>query len=355
MLFSATPVTILSGFLGSGKTTLVNRLLRENHGHRLAIIENEYGEVGVDSELIERCDDETVIQLDNGCVCCTVRGDLANALSRLAVEREAGKIQFDHVVIETTGLADPGPITRTFMAETAILEHFYLDGVVTLVDALDGGKILGRRREARAQVAYADLILITKCDLVTDRRVQSITGQLREMNSVAKVARADQIVREDSFPEAIFDIRGFQFDRSGDLRGNEEGDDSCSVHGDECDGKADHEHDHDHDHDHLTGVESIYWDTDLPIDGVRFDEVSSALTDLYPETLWRIKGLLNVSGVRQRVIVQGVNGLLQINPTTYWRPYEKRDSRLVLIGENLDREAIVSMLDSATLQRVGAT
>jgi len=341
MLFSATPVTVLSGFLGSGKTTLINRLLHENHGRRLAIIENEYGEVGVDAEFIERCDDEAVIQLDNGCVCCTVRGDLANALARLADDRQAGKIAFDHVVIETTGLADPGPITRTFMAETAILEHYFLDGVVTLVDALNSKAVLDTRQEARAQVAYADLLVITKCDLVDSLAVRSVTRHLGRMNPIAKLIRADEMHERKIFPDELLDIRGFQFDRSGDLDGANEADtEEAAEHGEAC------EHSHDNDHDHLSDVVSIHWENDRPIDSVRFDAAMDELSELYPLTLWRIKGVIHFAGVNQRVIAQGVNGLLQLNPTTYWRPFESRKSRLVLIGEKLNREGITSLLES---------
>lgn len=348
MSFSAIPVTILSGFLGSGKTTLVNRLLREDHGRRLAIIENEYGEVGVDSELIERCADETVIELDNGCVCCTVRGDLANALARLAADREKGKITFDHVVIETTGLADPGPITRTFMAETAILEHYYLDGVVTIVDPLNAENILATRREARAQIAYADLLLITKCDLVDDIRIDAVKHRLKHMNAIAKIMRVDELSVDENFPDAVCDIRGFQFDRCGDLGEDIGGAAGCAQHGSECNGH----HQEDLEHGHLHDVVSIHWESRSPLDGQRFDMVMTALADLYPETLWRIKGIVNIDGVRQRLVVQGVNGLLQVNPTTYWRPYEQRSSRLVLIGERIDRGTINDMLDSCALQSV---
>jgi len=344
MYFSAIPVTVLTGFLGAGKTTLVNWLLREGHGRRLAIIENEYGEVGVDSELIERCDDETVIQLDNGCVCCTVRGDLANALSRLKEERETGRIDFDHVLIETTGLADPGPISRTFLAETALQEYYYLDGVVTLVDAVHAIKTIKARREARAQIAYADAIIVTKCDLVDDATVDHLIAQLGEMNSVATVRRGDEFTSGQGLPLEILDVRGFQLDRGAVAPTVDKTASACPEHGDECGGHGEHHH-HDHDHDHLSDVVSVHWECEEAIDGVRFDTVMASLQEQYPETLWRIKGVLNIANVRQRLIVQGVNGLLQINPTTYWRPYEPRKSRLIFIGEQLDRQAILAMLD----------
>lgn len=340
MYFSAVPVTVLTGFLGAGKTTLINRLLRENHGRRLAIVENEYGEVGVDSELIERCDNETVVQLDNGCVCCTVRGDLANALSRLKDDREAGRIDFDHIVIETTGLADPGPISRTFLAETAMQEYYYLDGVVTLVDALNARKVIGARREARAQVAYADAIIVTKCDLADEQAVQSLIDRLKDMNSVASVSRADALPDAGGSSLDILDVRGFQLDRDGTGTSK-----PCHDHG-ECSNRCEG---HDHDHDHLADVVSVHWKSNHPLDSRRFDTAMATLEERYPETLWRIKGVLNIAGVRQRLIVQGVNGLLQITPTTYWRPYESRTSRLIFIGERLHRDAIVALLDDAVL------
>lgn len=353
MSFHATPVTVLTGFLGSGKTTLINHLLKENHGHRLAIIENEYGEVGVDSELIERPDDEAIVQLDNGCVCCTVRGDLANALDRLVKSREAGTIDFDHVVIETTGLADPGPIARTFLAESAILDHYYLDGIVTLVDAVNGVKAISARREARAQIAYADRCFMTKCDLATEDQMTALKSKLIQMNRTAEIVRVSpDDLSSQNIADQVLMIKGFQLDRfdtsqtSSHSVGSDIAQDhsECHLGHEDCDG-----HHHHDDDDHLSDVVSIYWECERPLDAQQFDLAMAALTDRYGDDLWRIKGLLNVAGSRRRLIVQGVNGLLNINGTTYWRPYEPTKSKLILIGEKLERDAIIALLNSVVI------
>lgn len=338
MRFSATPVTVLTGFLGAGKTTFLNRLLKDPGDRRFAIIENEFGEVGVDSELIERTRNETVVELDNGCVCCTVRGDLANALDRLQRDRADGTISFDHVVIETTGLADPGPIARTFLAETSLLEHYYLDGIVTLVDAVSGEANVARRREARAQIAYADRVVITKCDMACEREVAHLLDVVGSMNRTAQVILGRALEASSQPVEELLNLKGYQWDNAslkslGDVPACEQGHADCNGH-----------------HDHLDNVTTLLWESDMPVDGVKFDQVMAALGDMYPETLWRVKGMLNVVGARQRIIVQGVSGLLQLNPTTYWRPFEPKNSRLVFIGEMLDLVAIRSMLDGTVVR-----
>ena len=217
----ATPVTVLTGFLGSGKTTLINRILREAHGRRFAVIENEYGEINVDSDLLVKDGGETVVQLTNGCVCCTVRGDLANALDDLAKRRERGEIAFDHVLIEPTGLADPGPIVRTFLAETEVLSKYYLDGVVTLFDAINGRRNLAESVEAQAQLGYADRILVTKVDLLRERASSSssesedsVLRAVSEANTAAAVTALD-VTRAawDEMFEKLLELRGYQFDR----------------------------------------------------------------------------------------------------------------------------------------------
>lgn len=338
MRFSATPVTVLTGFLGAGKTTLLNRLLRNPGARRFAIIENEYGAVGVDSELIERTRDEAIVELANGCICCTVRGDLANALDRLQRERANGTITFDHVVIETTGLADPGPIVRTFLAETGLLEHYYLDGVITLVDAVSGGANINRRREARAQIAYADRVVITKCDIAEARKIADLREAVVRTNRLARLILGEALDESEELIEDLLNLKGYQWDNAAIGGQGEHG--ACGHGHKNCDGH----------HDHLDDVRSLVWEADLPVDPLVFDQVMTTLGDIYPETLWRVKGVLNIAGSRQRVVVQGVCGLVQLNPTTYWRPFEPRTSRLVLIGEMLDIEAIRTILNRALVR-----
>lgn len=207
-----TPVTVITGFLGSGKTTLRNRILRELHGERLAVIENEFGALGVDAEFLVTGGNETIIQLANGCLCCTVRGDLARSLQTLSASSEAGGFVFDRVLIETTGIADPGPIIQTFLAETAILTKFHLDGVVTLVDSVHALSQFDRV-ENRAQVAYADRLLLTKCDLATRPQRETISERLAAMNPRAELLPVD--LHHAPIAELLrllFDASGYSFD-----------------------------------------------------------------------------------------------------------------------------------------------
>ena len=181
------PVTILTGFLGSGKTTLLNRILNEEHGKRIAVIENEYGEVGIDQALVIDADEE-IFEMSNGCICCTVRGDLIRVLGNLMKRRD----KFDYVLVETTGLADPGPVAQTFFMDDEIREEFSLDGIVTLVDAAHIGQQLGRSDESTEQIAFADVLVLNKTDLVSDEELDDLEARLREMNRLARVVRSEQ-------------------------------------------------------------------------------------------------------------------------------------------------------------------
>ena len=331
----ATPVTVLTGFLGSGKTTLINRILKEAHGRRFAVIENEYGEINVDSDLLVKDGGETVVQLTNGCVCCTVRGDLANALNDLATRREKGEIAFDHVLIEPTGLADPGPIVRTFMAETEVLSKYFLDGVVTLFDAVNGERNLAESVEAQAQLGYADRVLVTKVDLLRERSAgdgeadeAKVLHAVSEANTVAAVTAID-VTRApwDEVFEKLLELRGYQFDRV-----------VFAPAGVNSSGAA-----------HTPGVGSISFTAEQPLDGVLLNKALAAINERYGESLWRLKGVLAIEGMRNRIIVQGVQGLIQANPSTVWRMFEPKMSRLVLIGRELDREWVLAQLQATVL------
>src|SRR3982751_3099632 len=201
------PVTILTGFLGAGKTTLLNRILHENHGERIAVIENEFGETGVDNEILVKDKDEQIVEMNNGCVCCTVRGDLVRILADLGKKRRQGKLKFDRVIIETTGLANPGPVAQTFFMDEEIHDQYLLDAVLTVVDAKHAGKQLDEHDEARRQVGFADRILLSKTDLVEDgAKVDDLMKRLRRMNPRAhqsKVHMGNADIKE------LLDIRGF--------------------------------------------------------------------------------------------------------------------------------------------------
>jgi G3E family GTPase len=339
-----TPVTIVTGFLGSGKTTLVNRLLREAHGQRIAVIENEYGEVGVDAEFLAHSGEETIIQLANGCLCCTVRGDLARALQELVQRADAQRIAFDRVLIETTGLADPGPVIQTFLAETAIESRFHLDGVVALVDACHApGQ--SDRLEFRAQVAYADRLLLTKTDCVDVQEQARIEELLAMLNPRAPVVACDlHRVGISTLVEHLFDTRGFALDYvpPEEIRRALHGlsllsPGSGRLH---LPGMARHTQD----------VTSCVFATEEPLDLARLNQAIDALVARFGERLWRCKGIVQAEHLRSRLVVQGVQGLVQISGGTLWRPFEPRRSVLVFIGQGLDRDVITSILRACEVE-----
>ncbi|WP_417221289.1 CobW family GTP-binding protein, partial [Sutterella wadsworthensis] len=200
------PVTILTGFLGAGKTTLLNRILKENHNHKIAIIENEFGTENVDNDLLVTENNEQIVSMNNGCVCCTIRGDLSRILTKLRLQRDKGEIDFDYIVLETSGVANPGPVAQTFFMDDAIAPFFRLDGVVTVVDAKYGPKTLDDEAAARDQVGFADRILVSKCDLVTPEELAELEARLRSMNARAPIRRVDM----GNCPvDVVLDIAGF--------------------------------------------------------------------------------------------------------------------------------------------------
>src|SRR5512134_2894734 len=208
------PVTILTGFLGAGKTTLLNRILHEQHGEKIAVIENEFGETGVDNEILVKDKDEQIVEMNNGCLCCTVRGDLVRILGDLSKKKRQGKLRFDRVIIETTGLANPGPVAQTFFMDEGIHDQYLLDAVVTVVDAKHADRQLDEHDEARRQVGFADRILLSKTDLVEDAKVEELTQRLRQMNPRAqqrKVHMGEADIRD------LLDIRGFNLNAALDI------------------------------------------------------------------------------------------------------------------------------------------
>ena len=236
------PATILTGFLGSGKTTLLKRLLSEAHGQKIAVIENEFGEENIDNDILVADTREQIIQMNNGCVCCTIREDLRSTLSDLAEKRRKGELDFERVVIETTGLADPGPVAQTFFMDDEIAESYLLDSILTLVDAKHGDSQLDARQEARRQVGFADQIFISKTDLVDSGEVDALVHRLKHMNP-----RAPQ--RKAHFGEVpiaeVFDVRGFNLNAKLDIDPEFL---NADAHGHEH--KHAHHHAHDHEHDH---------------------------------------------------------------------------------------------------------
>lgn len=335
-----TPVTIVTGFLGSGKTTLVNRILREMHGQRIAVIENEFGEIGVDAEFLATTGDETVIQLANGCLCCTVRGDLVGALQELVDKSIAGGFSFDRLLIETTGLANPGPVIQTFLAETAIEKYFHLDGIVALVDAMHAPTQV-ERLEHRAQIAYADRLLLTKCDLADKAQRDAVGDALAVLNPRAPLVACDLHQETiDGLLAHLFDTRGFALDyvppeeiqraRQGlQLLSPAVGSARLRPPGFER---------------HTEDVTSCVFASDQPIDLELLNEFLDAAIARYGERLWRCKGIVYAAHQRPRLVVQGVQGLIQISGGTVWRAFEQRRTTLVFIGQRLERDWILDGL-----------
>lgn len=307
------PVTILTGFLGSGKTTLLNRILQEHHGQRIAVIENEFGEAGIDNEILLQDRDEQIIEMNNGCICCTVRGDLVRILGNLADKRSSGELKFDRVVIETTGLADPAPVAQTFFVEDKVHEHYLLDAVVTLVDAKHAPTQLKQHHEAQEQVGFADRILISKSDLVSASETAALTQRLRGLNPRAPI-KSVHFGKTDIAD--ILDVRGFNLD------------DILAIEPDFL-GENHHEHDDE--------ISSFVFCDGKPFIMEKLDTFLGGLVEIYGADMLRYKGVLNVQGNDKRVVFQGVHMLMASDLGKPWGDAE-RESVLVFIGRNLPKD-----------------
>jgi G3E family GTPase len=307
------PVTILTGFLGAGKTTLLNRILTEQHGEKIAVIENEFGETGIDNDILVKDKQEQIVEMNNGCICCSVRGDLVRILGDLGKKRRQGKLKFDRVIIETTGLANPGPVAQTFFMDEDIHNQYLLDAVVTVVDAMHADKALDDHDEARRQVGFADRLLISKTDLVEDAKVNELMKRLRQMNPRAhqrKVHMGQAEIKE------ILDIRGFNLNAVLEI-------DPEFLTSDY--------------HEHSDEVTSFVWKDARPMHMEKIETFLSLMVQNYGEDLLRYKGVLNVQGEPRRMIFQGVHMLMGGTPGKPWEPGEARESVMVFIGRKIPR------------------
>jgi G3E family GTPase len=331
-----TPVTVLTGYLGAGKTTLLNRILSEDHGKRYAVIVNEFGEIGIDNDLIVGSDEE-VYEMNNGCVCCTVRGDLIRVLSGLMKRQGSGR-GFDAIVIETTGLADPAPVAQTFFMDDDVRSRTKLDSVTTVVDAKHVQLRLDDSKEAREQIAFADQIVLNKTDLVDEAELKEVEARLRRLNPLAPIHRA---TRSDVPLETVLGRGGFDLDRILELEPeflNPAHGEAGHVHDEHCE----HDHDHGHDHDHhghghvLDDIKGVSLRLDAPVDGEKVTRwLNETLQSQGPDIL-RAKGILDVKGDERRLVFQAVHMLLEGDWQRPWREGEPRYSRMVFIGRNLD-------------------
>ena len=322
------PVTILTGYLGSGKTTLLKRILQDDHKHKIAVIENEFGEIGIDNELLFEDQKEQIIEMNNGCICCTVRGDLIRILGTLSTKRKLGEINFSHVVIETTGLADPAPVAQTFFVDDSVAENYQLDAIVTTVDARHAQQQLDEHHEAQEQIGFADRILITKEDLVNAKDMIYLRKRLVNMNPRAKILRSKF---GDAPVSEILDIKGFRLDAILDI---------------EPDFLSDVEHEHDDD------ISSFVYENVNPFDIRKVQDFLGGIIEIYGPRLLRYKGIFYIKGMPNRVILQGVHMLIGTETGPIWKANEKKLSKMVFIGKELPRTLISNGLDACVAKSI---
>jgi G3E family GTPase len=334
------PVTVLTGYLGAGKTTLLNRILSEPHGKKYAVIVNEFGEIGIDNDLVVGADEE-VFEMNNGCICCTVRGDLVRILDGLM--RRKGK--FDAIIVETTGLADPAPVAQTFFIDENVGRRTKLDAVVTVADAKWLNDRLKDAPEAKNQIAFADVILINKTDLVSPEQLSEVEARIRAINPYAKVHKTE---RAKIALNEVLGRNAFDLDRILDIEPEFlEGD------GHDHDRHHDHDHGHDHDHDHHhehhsgglkhyhdEDMQSVSLKTDRPLNPDTFFPWVQNLVQTEGPNILRCKGILSFKDDDERFVFQGVHMILDGDHQRPWKKDEKRDSRIVFIGRNLPEATI---------------
>ena len=347
-----TPVTVLTGYLGAGKTTLLNRILSEPHGKKYAVIVNEFGEIGIDNDLIVNADEE-VFEMNNGCVCCTVRGDLIRIIEGLM--RRKGK--FDAIIVETTGLADPAPVAQTFFVDEEVGKKTRLDAVVTVADAKWLKDRLKDAPEAKNQIAFADVILLNKTDLVTEPELQEVEARIRGINPYARLHRT---TRSSIAIDEVLDRKAFDLDRildlepdflHGDGHGHDHHHDHDHTHHDHAHHDQDHDHDHNQNHGHAhhhhgvkhyhdEDMQSLSLRTDKPLNPDKFFPWIQELVATDGPAILRSKGILSFKDDPDRFVFQGVHMILDGDHQRAWKDDEKRESRLVFIGRHLPEQKI---------------
>jgi len=331
------PVTVLTGFLGAGKTTLLNHLLSQNHGYKCAIIINEFGAISIDNQLIVGVDEE-ILELNNGCLCCRVRGDLIKSLEGLIQKQK----RFDYVLIETTGLADPSPLVHTFKASD-LADKMRLDGIITVVDARHLEKELADGPEPTAQLAFADVVLLNKTDLVSPDELERVEARIRKINSLATLHHT---LNSQIEPAKIFNLKARELAENFSLpesathehsHGHDDHDHKCTP---DCDHDHTHSEDHEHHHHHDESVTSFYLSDDRPLDLKKVEAWLSELIRELGSNIYRSKGILQIQGQAKRVVFQGVQTMFDAKPDRLWSIGEKKISQLVFIGKDLNEAKI---------------
>jgi|TARA_Y100000814_G_scaffold170378_1_gene124585 G3E family GTPase len=310
------PVTVLTGFLGAGKTTLVNRILTENHGKRIAVVENEYNELSIDRDLVVS-EAEEIIEMNNGCLCCLVRGDLIHALRELLQRRD----KFDYILIETSGLTDPGPVAQTFVVDEYLKEKVSIDGIVTIVDAKHVWQHIDERQELKEQIGFADVVLLNKTDLVTEAELDKLETRVKSINALAKTHRTKNSAAK---MDDILDIGAFDLERilstHPNLLTSEE--DECEI---------------------AEGISSVGIAFPGDLDGEKMEEWAHELGHEKGEDIFRLKGVLSFKGVPDRVVFQGVHAIMDGQTDRPWGS-DQRFNKVVFIGRNLDKSELESGL-----------
>jgi len=302
------PVTVLTGFLGAGKTTLLNRILTERHGKKYAVVVNEFGEEGIDNDLVVDADEE-VFEMNNGCICCTVRGDLIRILSGLMKRAD----QLDAIIVETTGLADPAPVAQTFFVDEDVADRTKLDAIVTVADAVHLDAQLGEHHEAEEQIAFADVVLLNKTDLIQSENLENVETRIRKINPYAKIIRT---ARCDAPLEEVVGLNAFSLDRV------------LEVEPDFLESDHDHEHDDD--------ITSVSFVSETPLDFEKFQTWFGKVLQTRGQDILRSKGILDFDGLDERYVFQGVHMLMDGSPMGEWPKDKPKSSRVVFIGRDIE-------------------
>ena len=362
------PTTILTGFLGAGKTTLLNRILQEPHGLKIAVIENEFGPESIDNEILVQDNAEQIIEMNNGCICCTVRGDLVAALGSLAARRDAGELHFDRVIIETTGVANPGPVAQTFFMNDEVAVRYLLDAIITVVDARHAMGQLDTQEEAQRQVGFADRLLLSKTDLVSAGELAVLRARLTRINPRAPIATLD-------FGRApiteVLDLRGFNLNDKLEidpdflaahdtLQADATAAAGAHTHDAACAPECTHDHDdigtgaaHGHHHGHAHAhshapedeISAFMFKSDRPFNVARLDEFLGGLVQVYGPRMLRYKGVLWMDGSDRKIVFQGVHQMMGSDVGAAWPENEPRGSKMVFIGKKLPKETFIEGLE----------